>query len=93
MDPVLNRVCPVSFTLISFDFSRFILVSYSRSEFRSNQECQIALEEPNHKCVQRCIEKSVPGLRHRLESTYEHIDEKRVSSMCQKKKKKSNVCL
>ena len=36
-------------------FSQFISVSYSRNEFCTNQESQIALEEPNHKCAQRCI--------------------------------------
>ena len=72
MDPVLERVCPVSFSLISFDFSHFISVLHSRSEFCSNQK---ALEERNHKCVQRYIEKSAPaGLRHRLEFNYEHIE-------------------
>ena len=50
-------------------------MSHSRSEFCSNQESQIALEELSHKCVQRCIEKWAPGLRHRLESNHEHIDE------------------
>ena len=68
MDPVLERVCPVSFSLISFNFSQFISVSHSRSEFCSNQKSQKALEERNHKCVQRCIEKSAPGLRHRPEA-------------------------
>ena len=75
MDPVLERVCPVSFSLTSFDFSQFISVSHSRSEFCSNQKSQKALEERNHKCVQRYIEKSAPaGLRHRLEFNYEHIE-------------------
>ena len=74
MDPVLERVCPVSFSLISFDFSQFISVSHSRSEFCSNQKSQKALEKRNHKCVQRCIEKSAPGLRHRLEFNYEHME-------------------
>ena len=36
-------------------FSQFISVSYSRNQFCTNQESQIALEEPNHKCAQRCI--------------------------------------
>ena len=38
-----------------FYFSQFISVSYSGNEFCTNQESQIALEEPNHKCAQRCI--------------------------------------
>ena len=76
MDPVLERVCPVSFSLTSFDFSQFISVSHSRSEFCSNQKSQKALEKRNHKCVQRCIEKSAPGLRHRLEFNSEHIEKK-----------------
>ena len=54
-------------------FSQFISVSYSRNEFCTNQESQIALEEPNHKCAQRCIKKWASGFRHRFESSYEHI--------------------
>ena len=56
-------------------FSQFISVSYSRNEFCTNQESQIALEEPNHKCAQRCIKKWASGFRHRFESSYEHIHE------------------